>query len=100
LWSGLVEGASNIWQGVQETWQAFVDWVSNIWNGVKEVWSIIWADIVGIVQIPWTLITSLIQAGINIIVGIFDVAGQLLGTAWQAVWTPISDFLKNIWDTM
>ncbi|MDT6518300.1 phage tail protein, partial [Enterococcus faecium] len=100
LWSGLVEGASNIWQGVQETWQAFVDWVSNIWNGVKEVWSIIWADIVGIVQIPWTLITSLIQAGINIIVGIFDVAGQLLGAAWQAVWTPISDFLKNTWDTM
>ncbi|HAQ0436931.1 TPA: phage tail tape measure protein [Enterococcus faecium] len=100
LWSGLVEGASNIWQGVQETWQTFVDWVSNIWNGVKEVWSIIWADIVGIVQIPWTLITSLIQAGINIIVGIFDVAGQLLGAAWQAVWTPISDFLKNTWDTM
>lgn len=100
FWGGLTEGASNIWQGVQETWQTFIDWVSNIWNGVKEVWSIIWADIVGIVQIPWTLITSLIQAGINIIVGIFDVAGQLLGAAWQAVWTPISDFLKNIWDTM
>ena len=100
FWGGLTEGASNIWQGVQETWQTFIDWVSNIWNGVKEVWSIIWADIVGIVQIPWTLITSLIQAGINIIVGIFDVAGQLLGAAWQAVWTPISDFLKNICDTM
>lgn len=99
-WESLKEGASSVWDGVKETWSGFVDWVSNIWNGVKEVWSIIWADIVGIVQIPWTLITSLIQAGINIIVGIFDVAGQLLGVAWQAVWTPISDFLKNTWDTM
>ena len=99
-WESLKEGASSVWDGVKETWSGFVDWVQDIWNGVKEVWSIIWADIVGIVQIPWTLITSLIQAGINIIVGIFDVAGQLLGVAWQAVWTPISDFLKNTWDTM
>lgn len=99
-WQGFVDWATNIWQGVQATWQVFLDWVTNAWNAVKEAWSIIWADIVGIVKIPWTIITALIQASFNIIVGIFDVAGQLLRVAWEAIWTPISEFLTNTWNTI
>ncbi len=96
LWSDLVEGASNIWQESKRLGKHSLIGFKYLERSQRSMVDY-WADIVGIVQIPWTLITSLIQAGINIIVGIFDVSWTVIRTQLGKLLDTISDSLKNTW---
>ena len=37
LWNGIVNVASNAWQGIQNVWNGVVGWFSNLWNRVKKL---------------------------------------------------------------
>ena len=113
LWDGIVNVASNAWQGIQNAWNGFVEWFSSLWNSVKETASNAWNSfiekaqpVIDAIKNAWNTLTeffsglwegikSVISTVINAISTIISTVLGTIKNTVTTIWNGIKDFISN-----
>ena len=124
IWTRIKDGAVVAWgllvTGVMNILRPFMPAIgailTAIWIVVTTIWGVIlavttgmWNNIVDFIRVAWNMITeivgaqigfvsSLIQAGWDIIWGIWDLFQGMLTGNWQLMWDGIVAILQGGWD--
>lgn len=114
LWNGIVNVASNAWQGIQNAWNGVVGWFSNLWNRVKETASNTWNNflegarpIVEALMNVWNALKDFFSAlwgGIVSVAttvwnGIVEVVTPII-EAIKTAWNSLVEFFTNLWNSI
>lgn len=115
LWNGIVNVASNAWQGIQNAWNGFVEFltpivetIKGLWSGFSEFMSTIWTGIVDVattawnmlqpvVEVVWTAIQQFITSAIQVIQNVITTGMQIVQEVWNAVWTVFTTIVQTVW---
>ncbi len=103
LWDGIVNVASNAWQGIQNAWNGFVEWFSSLWNSVKETASNAWNSfiekakpVIDAIKNAWNSITEFFS-------GLWEGIKQIASDVWNSFLEgaqPIVEGLINVWNAL
>ena len=114
LWNGIVNVASNAWQGIQNAWNGVVGWFSNLWNRVKETASNAWNNflegarpVVEALMNVWNALKDFFSAlwgGIVSVAttvwnGIVEVVTPII-EAIKTAWNSLVEFFTNLWNSI
>ena len=115
LWDGIVNIASNAWQGIQNAWNGFVEFLtpivetikglwtgfsefmSTIWNGIVEVATTAWNSFQSVIETVWTAIQQFITSAIEVIQNVITTGMQIVQEVWNAVWTVFTTIVQTVW---
>ncbi len=93
LWDGIVNVASNAWQGIQNAWNGFVEWFSNLWNSITEGSTTAWNGFV-------EFLTPIVET----IKGLWSGFSEFMATIWNGiietattVWNMLQPVIETVW---
>lgn len=102
LWDGIVNVASNAWQGIQSAWNGFVEWFSSLWNSVTESATTAWngfveflTPIVEIIKGLWSGFSEFMSTIWNGIIETATTVWNMLQPVIETVWTAIQQFITS-----
>lgn len=103
LWNGIVDVASNAWQGIQNAWNGFVEWFSNLWNSVKEIASNAWNSFIEKAQPVIDAIKNAWNALTEFFSGLWEGIKSFASDVWNSFLEgaqPIVEGLMNVWNAL
>lgn len=93
LWDGIVNVASNAWQGIQNAWNGFVEWFSNLWNSITEGSMTAWNGFV-------EFLTPVIEG----VKGLWSSFSEFMSTIWNGIvevattaWNTLQPVVETVW---
>lgn len=103
LWNGIVNVASNAWQGIQNAWNGFVEWFSSLWNSVKETASNAWNSFIEKAQPVIDAIKNAWNALTEFFSGLWEGIKSFASDVWNSFLEgaqPIVEGLMNVWNAL
>ena len=103
LWDGIVNVASNAWQGIQNAWNGFVEWFSSLWNSVKETASNAWNSFIEKAQPVIDAIKNAWNALTEFFSGLWEGIKSFASDVWNSFLEgaqPIVEGLMNVWNAL
>ena len=115
LWDGIVNVASNAWQGIQSAWNGFVEFLTpivetikglwsgfsefmaTIWNGIIETATTVWNMLQPVIETVWTAIQQFITSAIQVIQNVITTGMQIVQNVWNAIWNVFTTIVQTVW---
>lgn len=113
VWDFIVEATSEFWQGLMEIWsehgEFIVELVTQIFDQVgqdiqiammfmQEIISFYWSIISAVFEVAWALIQTIVQIGIDVVLGIINHVMSVMQGDWEGAWEAIMDIGISIWE--
>lgn len=90
------------WPAIQETIVGVMTTIGEIIGAVVELVSAIWTrwgdEILLVVETVFGVIAPIVQAALDIVLGIIRTVTALISGDWDGVWNGIKDTLAGVWD--
>lgn len=71
--------------------------IKTVLQGIKDFWTAHGEAILGFITTTWATIKLLIQAALNVILGIIQIVLGVIAGDWESVWSGVKDVANNVW---
>lgn len=99
VWGGMVNGAKGLWSGftgwLRGAVTGVINWWNGIWRGLASFFTPIWNNIVNVVRSAFTIVRTVVTAGVNIVRTVFTAGWRILGVVVRQAWEVIQTIVAT-----
>lgn len=96
----LLSGHGSLAKKLRPVWNGIRSTISGVVDFVRELWAQWGDDITAFYETYFEAFIQKLQAGFEIVKGIFDVFAGILSGDWSRVWDGLKGIFGGIWDTI
>jgi phage-related protein len=85
-----------IQQTVQTVSDAMRAYIQNFLNAVKAFWDLHGEQIMSVVKSIWTIISTVVRTGVNVILGVVRMVMQIINGDWAGAWNTALSIVQKI----